>query len=97
MFTNFTVADNGVTGIQFYVGNFTKEMLSVTNSIIIGKLINDLLPNSTSYTNMSGVVTPRTGQSNLTDVRFYNFLSGSSALTTCSQCNLGQFANNVGN
>lgn len=41
MLSNFTVAENYETGIEFQVGNFTKEMLSVTNSIIIGKSINN--------------------------------------------------------
>jgi hypothetical protein len=59
----------------------------VTNSVIIGKSMTNAASDPTNYTlGMAGVITPRTGASNFSNIRFYNFPSGSIAFITCSMC-----------
>ena len=89
---NFVVAENKRAGIEFYKANYTKENNLVENSVFIGVTISSGL--SSSYAH--GLVTPRTGSTNLTDVRFYNFPNGSSALATCSQCTYSKKMTNLG-
>jgi hypothetical protein len=69
-------------------------MVSVNNSIIIGQSQTNF-GNNTNYNGMIGVITPRTGQSNLTNARFYNFPISTTSIATCSKCN--QYLTNVGN
>ena len=71
-------------------------MLSVNNSVIIGQSQANFFNNSSNYTGMAGVITPRTGQINFTDVRFYNFPPHTTSIVTCSKCNSNWFTN-VGN
>ncbi len=95
IFDNFTIAENYRAGVEFYVANFTKEMPSVTNSIIIGQSQTNMASVTTNYTSgMAGAITPRSGQSNITNTRFYNYPAGSVILKTCSICdNLELFTN----
>jgi hypothetical protein len=46
---------------------------------------------------MAGVITPRTGQINFTDVRFYNFPQQTTSIITCSKCSNNNYLTNVGN
>jgi hypothetical protein len=87
------VADNAVSGINIQVANFTKEMVGIRNSIIIGQLGNVTSASAT----VQGILTPRTGSSNMTNVRFYNFSTNSLAIATCSGCNSGTYMTNLGN
>jgi len=41
-------------------------------------------------------VTPNTGSSNVTNVRFYNYPNGSSAFVTCAQCDTQYYSTNIG-
>lgn len=84
MFNNFTVAENYELGIEVQVANFTKEMISANNSVIVGVSNGNSMGNSTIYNNMMGIVSPRTGQFNLTGVRFYSFPASTTAFITCS-------------
>ena len=68
-------------------------MVGVRNSIIIGQLENLSSPSATAR----GILTPRTGSSNLSDVRFYNFSSTSFAIATCSGCDSAIYMTNLGN
>lgn len=68
----------------------------MSNSIFVGKSQLAINSNLKTYTSMAGVITPRTGQSNLTNVRFYNFPSGTTSVITCAKCNNPRFATNVG-
>lgn len=36
IFDNISIAENGRAGIEFYVTNFTKELVETKNSLIIG-------------------------------------------------------------
>jgi hypothetical protein len=72
-------------------------MVSINNSVFIGQSQLNFYANATNYTNMIGVITPRTGQSNLTNVRFYNFPSQTTSIATCSKCNQNTYFTNVGN
>ncbi len=71
-------------------------MVSVNNSIVIGRSQLAFNINSTTFIDMVGVITPRTGQSNLTNVRFYNFPSGTTSVITCAKCNNYRYYTNVG-
>lgn len=71
-------------------------MVSVSNSIFVGKSQAASNSNSTTYGGMAGVITPRTGQSNLTNVRFYSFPSGTISVATCAKCNDYYYFTNVG-
>ena len=95
IFDNFTIAENYRSGVEFYVANFTKEMSSVTNSIIIGQSQTNMASDTTNYTlAMAGAITPRSGQVNISDTRFYNYPAGSIMIQTCSICdNLELFTN----
>lgn len=62
-------------------------MVSVDNSIIVGKTVSNPSPDGSNYTKgMAGVITPRTGESNITNTRFYYYPVGSIAFITCSHC-----------
>jgi hypothetical protein len=71
-------------------------MVSVNNSIVIGQSQLNFDINSLNFTGMAGVITPRTGQSNLTNVRLYNFPSSTASVVTCAKCNIQQYFTNVG-
>jgi hypothetical protein len=83
--------------VEFYVANFTKEMVSVNNSILIGQSIGNAATNKTNYASITGVITPRTGSNNITNTRFYNYPNGSLVIASCSQCNDPRFFTNLGN
>jgi hypothetical protein len=52
---------------------------------------------TTNYTSgMAAVITPRTGQSNITNTRFYNYPVGSIAIITCSHCDEKKLFTNRG-
>lgn len=62
-------------------------MVSVDNSIIVGKTISNPSADGSNYTkSMAGVITPRTGQTNITNTRFYYYPTGSIAFITCAHC-----------
>lgn len=87
MISNFTIAENYHGGVEFYLANFTKEMVSVDNCAIIGMSQTNAESDTSNYTKgMAGVITPRSGQSNVTNTRFYNYPAGSIMFITCSQC-----------
>lgn len=87
IFNNFTVAENYQSGFEFYIANFTKEPPLVNNSAIIGKSTGYANSNPTNYSNgMSAVITGRSGSYNLTNIRFYNYPSGSVLVKTCRLC-----------
>ena len=68
-------------------------MVGVRNSIIIGQLGNATTLSATAR----GILTPRTGLSNLSNVRFYNFSTTSLVLATCSGCDSANYMTNLGN
>lgn len=82
--------------MEFYDANFTKEMVAVDNCAIIGVSQTNPSPDTTNYTNMAAVITPRTGQSNFTNTRFYSYPAGTIAIITCSRCEQKKFFTNTG-
>lgn len=79
------------------MANFTKQPVVLTNSVIIGQSKTNAAANTKNYSlAMSAVITPRTGQSNFSNIRFYNYPSGSVALTICSKCDSHLSFTNVG-
>jgi hypothetical protein len=84
--------------VEFYYSNFTKEMVSVDNCAIIGMSQTNAASDTSNYTNgMAGVITPRSGQSNITNTRFYNYPAGSIMFITCSKCDDLMLFTNLGN
>jgi hypothetical protein len=77
------------------LANFTKEAPLLNNSAIIGKSTNNANSNNTNYTNgMSAIITGRSGTYNISNVRIYNYPTGSLMLQTCRYCdNLGMYTN----
>lgn len=72
-------------------------MVSVNNCAIIGQSQNNVESDKSNYTNgMAAVITPRTGQSNITNTRFYNYPNGSIAIITCSHCEVLDLFTNLG-
>lgn len=67
-------------------------MVAISNSIIAGGFAS--ISNQTVY---AGIVTPRSGQANISNTRFYNFPKGSSVIVTCSKCNDTSYFSNLGN
>lgn len=97
MINNFTIAENYHGGAEFYLANFTKEMVSVNNCAIIGQSQTNMAADTTNYTSgMAAVITPRTGFSNFTNTRFYNYPAGSVVFVVCSKCDDVMFFNNLG-
>jgi len=79
------------------MANFTKEPPQVTNSAIIGKSIGNANNNPINYTKgMSAIITGRTGQYNLTNIRAYNYPAGSILIQTCRFCDDLDLYTNVG-
>lgn len=94
-FNNFTVAESYRSGFEFYQANFTKEAPVINNSVIIGQSNGNANSNTTNYTNMSAVITGRSGVWNLTNIRVYNFPVGT-VLQTCRFCDDALFYTNLG-
>lgn len=67
-------------------------MASISNSIIAGGFAS--ASNQTVY---AAIVTPRSGQMNISNTRFYNYPKGSSVIVTCSKCNDTAYFTNLGN
>jgi hypothetical protein len=92
MFSNFTVVESLMGGFEFYLGNFSKDATTVINSVVVGQSMQNGFANG--YAGTSGIITPRSGPINLTNIRFYNFPAGTYSFTTCSHCdNLDLFTN----
>lgn len=79
------------------MANFTRDMPSVNNSIIIGQSQTNMANSTVNYTNgMAGAITPRSGQSNITNTRFYNYPAGSVMFKTCAFCDDSELFTNLG-
>lgn len=87
VFQNFTVGENYRGGFEFYLANFTRKPPLVLDSAIIGKSQTNAASDPTNYTlGMSGLITPRSGVTNFTNIRFYSFPAGSILIQTCVLC-----------
>lgn len=81
------IAENYNSGIEFYVGNFTKEPPTVKNSVIVGVSSSNAHSNTSNYTNkMSAVITGKTGSYLISNVKFHNYPQGSLLIQTCRFC-----------
>lgn len=88
------MADNPRGGIEFELGNFTKENIKVRNSVFIGMTYayNSTLSNS----KLTGLTTPRSGSTELENLRFYAFPTSTVALAICSKCDTSAKYTNLG-
>ena len=86
VFSNFTFAENERMGLEIYYANFTKENNLVQNSLFIGETYNNSRGGNFYG---RGLVTPRTGSTNLSQVHFRDFRVGGHALVVCSRCDQG--------
>jgi hypothetical protein len=83
--------------VEFYLANFTREPPTVINSFIVGQSRTNAAANTTNYTlGMSGAITGRSGVTQLTNIRFYNFPQGSVLFQTCRLCDDPLKYTNVG-
>lgn len=79
------------------MANFTQQPILVNNTAIIGESKTNMASNTSNYTNgMTAIITPRSGQTNISNVRFYNYPVGSLALKVCDQCDNPKIFTNVG-
>lgn len=85
IFDNITVADSGMTGMQFHLTNFSKELVIAQNSIIVGRSDG----NGRTLANLTGVyglITPRTDGLKVSNVAFIKFPSVMTVFRSCSGC-----------
>jgi hypothetical protein len=85
LFNNFTIVDSGITGMQFHLTNFTKELVVAQNSIIIGQSASNGRT-AENLTGAFGIITPRTDGFKVSNVSFYHFPSTMTVFKSCSQC-----------
>jgi hypothetical protein len=85
-FMNFKVADNVLAGIEFSeTGEYGDEMAQINGALIIGKTTNT--EDRLDWGNPDGVITPKTENFVVRNVRFFNFNWGKgAAISTCSHC-----------
>ena len=83
---NFKVADNILAGIEFELTGTLREGYAVIDgALVIGHSVN--ADNLTLTSPLQGVITPRTENFTVMNVRFYNFdMANMSALGSCSHC-----------
>jgi len=72
VFINITSAENLQAGVEFYVVEFTKDLTSFKNSVIIGQTKTN---SPVSVKGANGIITPRLGNIRIDNIRFYNFPS----------------------
>lgn len=78
IFRNLTIADSGKAGMQFHLTNFSKEFVVVQDSIIIGKTLNNGLPDA-DLSGTFGVITPRTDGFKVSGLKLINFPAATTA------------------
>ena len=83
-YSNFIVAENYLSGAEFWLANFTATPPGVVNSAIIGMSNTNAAANTSNYTNggMTALMAGRTGQFNFTNIRIYNYPVGSVVMQT---------------
>lgn len=81
------MAENYVAGFEFFEANFTREAPLIINTAIIGQSTTNVHADQTNYTSgMAAIITGKTGEYNISDVRIFNYPSGSLVLKTCRFC-----------
>jgi hypothetical protein len=85
IFTNFTIADSGIAGMQFHLTNISKELVMVQNNIIIGQTVSNGLPDA-NLSNTYGIITPRSDGFMVSGMKFYNFPATMTVFQSCSEC-----------
>lgn len=78
------------------MANYTQEMISVNNSVIIGQTQTNVEIDASNYTGMAAFITPRSGRINITNTRLYNYPINTIAIVTCSQCYSPILFTNIG-
>jgi hypothetical protein len=81
IFENITSAENLRAGVEFYVSEYTRNPLELRNSVVVGQT-----SSNSQGVSSRGVITPRTGNIRIDNVRFHDFPSGTHSLETCSKC-----------
>lgn len=85
IFDNFTISDSGISGIQFHLTNYSKELVVVQNSVVVGRSTNNGLPLA-NLSSSFGVITPRSDGFKMSHINFYHFPSVMSVFKSCSIC-----------
>ena len=87
-FDNFVVAESWKAGFQFLENNYTKEMTTIKNSIIIGES-HHVEAGNNNYTNSSAIWTGKNGAIWVENVLIKNFgitNMSSGVIKTCTEC-----------
>lgn len=85
MFDSFVMAENAVSGFTFLKANSTKELTTLSNSMLIGRLILNFDEDSDKYKG-SAIITPRTGDVRLFQIHFQAYGANQTVLSTCANC-----------
>ena len=85
-FHNFKTADNILAGIEFSLTDqVADQMAQINNALVVGKTANteEIL----DWASPHGIITPRTENFTIDNVRFYNYdFNSAAALGSCSHC-----------
>jgi hypothetical protein len=85
IFRNFTIADSGVTNVQFHQTNYTKELVIAEDFAIIGQS-NGNGPSNAKINGVFGLISPRTDGFKGSNLRFYNYPATTTVFHSCSVC-----------
>lgn len=96
IFENFTIAENGRAGMEFYRTNFTKELVEAKDSTIIGETNTNPSAGPSPIIGSSGLIAPRTSGVKISGVNFYNFPASTTVFETCSHCDEEKLYTNTG-
>jgi len=89
-FKNFKIADSGMAGIEVSVTNFFGDnMAQIDGALIVGRTSNNIAGGYLDQRDAHGIMTPRSENFVVKNVKFYNFNFGTghtAALSSCSHC-----------
>lgn len=91
-FNNFTMAENNISHMQFHIMNFTRENVVVSNTTFIGTLN---FSNSFDI-KTKGLILPRSGSINVTNILFKKYVEKQTLVQTCSLCDQNDYLTNNG-
>jgi len=82
---NFKVADNKIAGLEFSLVDTADGLAQINGAVVIGYSANADADDISTFSH--GLITPRTENFQVKNVRFYNFdKAGKAAIGSCSHC-----------
>lgn len=86
IFTNLTIADYSSTGFFIRVADFAPDISSLVNSVFVAQSVNNGAPSNQLWS--SAVYTPYSDGFKVSNIRFYNFPTGTTAFRSYSEGNI---------